>query len=111
VSLIDKFTKDLDGSAFNRSFYQADLSFDGMAIKVIGKAGVEAELNTWELKGHEPIEQLKIIRFKNGRCAVGVLDYGDLETVLLAEDKTYASCRTAFAAIGARFDAVFDKQR
>jgi hypothetical protein len=35
MSLIDKFTKDLDGSAFNRSFYQADLSFDGLVESLL----------------------------------------------------------------------------
>lgn len=81
-----------------------------MVFKVVGKDGVEDELELWEYKGHEPIEQLKIIRFENGRCVVGVLDYGDLETVLLAENKTYESFQGAFAAIGARFDAAFGEK-
>jgi hypothetical protein len=81
-----------------------------MAFRVVGKEAVEAELQAWEYKGHEPIEQLKILNFENGRCAIGVLDYEDLETALLAEDKTYASYQAAFTAIGARFDAAFKKK-
>lgn len=78
-----------------------------MAFKVVGKKAVEDELSTWEYKGHEPLDQLQLLRFTNGRYALGVLDYEDLETVLLAEDKTYETCRGAFSAMGARFDAFF----
>ena len=67
-----------------------------MAFKVVGKEAVEAELSTWEYKGHEPIDKLQLLSFTNGRYALGVLDYEDLETVLLAEDKTYETCRGLF---------------
>ena len=75
-------------------------------LSVVGKDAVTAELSLWEYKGHEPEEKLCLIRFKNGRVALGVLSYENLETVLLAEDKTYENCQQAFTAMGARFDAM-----
>lgn len=80
-------------------------------FRVVGKKGVEDELHMLDYKGHDPVNYIRIIHFTNGRCAVGVLEYADFETVLLAEDKTYESCRTAFSAIGARFDAYFAEKR
>lgn len=79
-----------------------------MDVKVVGNEAISDEISTWEYKGHEPIDCLVLLQYKNGGFNVGVLEYEDpADGVLIAEDKIYKTCKAAFTAIGARFDAAF----
>lgn len=75
-------------------------------LKKVDRLSAVAELGTWEYKGHTPLDAVRVLTADDGGVIVGILDYVDMETVLIPEHmyKSYKTHSHAFAALGALFD-------
>lgn len=78
-------------------------------FKTVDRFSAVSELAIWKGKGHNPLQAIKLFDSTDGGVIIGVLDYSDMETVLIPEhmNKPYKTCSHAFTALGALFDDMF----
>lgn len=83
---------------------------DAMDDQELRKQEFISAWQVWELKGHNPMEKLKLYEAttKDGTLfTVGLLDYVTLEDYLHPSDEDYPSAEQAFAAVGRAIDSMY----
>lgn len=78
-----------------------------MAVKIVPRDEVVAELACWHYKRESCIESAVLLKNESGGVSVGVLSYTDLETVLVSDTfkPFYKNYSQAMAAFGALIDS------
>lgn len=79
------------------------------ANKIITDKDAVAELELWKMKGHRPLDALRVFGVEGGLIA-GLTDYTDLETVLIPHSlaKPMPSYAKLFERVGKLFDEMQD---
>lgn len=79
------------------------------ASKTITDKEAVAELELWKMKGHRPLDALRVFGVDGGLIA-GLTDYTDMETVLIPHSlaKPQPSYAKLFGRVGALFDQMQD---
>lgn len=79
-----------------------------LTSRIVTKAEAVEALDLWQMKGHRPLDAVRIFGLEGGGFMAGVTDYIDGETLLVAEhmNRSYPSYSALFSAIGALFDAL-----
>ena len=81
---------------------------DKPEFDIVSKEAAVNNLEVWIMKGHSPLDTVRIFGAEDNGLYIGFTDYNDPDIVQIPEhmNRSYKNYQGAFTAVGAMFDAL-----